>query len=526
MVRKYILLLLILFNCSLYSLPTMEQQAKIVDFMQNRAIFFIGYPGSGKGTQGKTIAKQLGIHHLSTGELFRTEAQKGTPIGLQMAEYMNRGDIIPKEITFEFLRHELSNPKYRNGFILDGYPKNLESCTFVLQTLHELGFDTSMALYFNICHDEVVRRLTGRLHCSNCEIDFHKEYLPPKNEMRCDQCDGVLEARADDSEESIHKRLNVYENNTGHVLYTFDEMGIMYEIDAKKDISTITDDIYNILINKSINPNVRGSSYYLRAPLPGEEKKSIFHNHIDAATQSLLCELVTRIEDLSPTFQNKIYPINHLYLGPQTIDPNFSDVYAHLPNFHYIRNATDEAFATGKMGANGFDYEQIRTTLEVVSEYPNYGIMTELEEEIFDKKFDINDVETIVVDRGNTPDIIDWTQLEGWQERLIPNIPLYELHHGFDIAKLPDETTPPIEIDQLMRLCSQNGFNLGGWFIFSKRTVWSYRCNEFSNDHYENAMNTLNEQALQLRSIVKTLAPERPSSSSCSLEKVHAIWRF
>lgn len=526
MVRKFVLLLLILFNCSLHSIPTPEQKEVVNEFIQNRAIFFIGYPGSGKGTQGKIIASELGIQHLSTGELFRAEAQKGTAIGLQMNEYMKRGEIIPKELTFEFLKNELSDPKYRSGFILDGYPKNLECCNFILKTLQELGFKPSIAMHFDLSRDEVISRLTGRLHCNTCEKDFHKTYLPPKNEMICDACGGALESRFDDSEAAIHKRLNIFEQNTGSVIYTFAEMGILYVVDALKNITNITDDIYEILIKKSVTPNVRDHSYYLRVPLPGEEKKSIFHNHIDACSQDLLCELVTQIENDSPSFQNKIYPISHLFLGPQTTDAEFDDVYSQLPNFHSIENATHEAFATGKMGAYSFDYDQIRRTLEIVSQYPNQGVMTELEEEIYDRNFNNQGEEIIVVDRGYTSDIIDWNELEGWQELLIDNIPAFELHHGFDIAKMPGETTPPIELERLMDLTSKNGFQLGGWFIFSKRTVWSYRCNQFSNDSYENVLETLNKQALHLRSIVQTLCEDRPFSSSCSLEKVHAIWKF
>lgn len=520
MFKKFIILFLLPLYCWAHDLQ------QISDFMHNRVVFLTGYPGSGKGTQGKKIADLLQISHLSTGELFRAEAKKGTEIGLAMEAYMNRGEIIPKELVFNYLRQELSDPKYRHGILLDGYPKDQESCVFIMQTLKDLQYDPALALYFEITRDEVVARLTGRLHCADCEIDFHKVYLRPKEENTCDFCGGELVSRDDDTVAAIHQRLDMFEFKTKPVHAIFKTMNIFMSLNAAKTPDEVTDEILATLEKKANEQIYQKGSYFLRNPKKGEEHLSVFHNHIDAKDHLLLREIVRQIEADSLDYQNKIYPVRNLLLGPQTRDPAFSDVYMALPNFHPINNASDEAFCTGKMGDVGFNYDQIRSTLSVVSQYPNQGVMTELEEEVYCKVFKGDLYNTIIeIDRGNTPDVIDWTQLPGWREKQIDNVPLFELHHGFDLAKEPGQENLPIDLEILNQL-TEDEFSIGGWFVFRKDNCWAYRTNEFSNDSYECCMERLQKQALQLRAVIMQMKGDSSFESSCSLEKVHAIWRI
>merc|ERR1712000_289616 len=145
-------------------------------------------------------------------------------------------------------------------------------------------------------------------------------------------------------------------------------------------------------------------SYFSRPPFEGKPRSSVFHNHIDAKSHTLLREIIEKIDLKSKTFQNKIYPISSLQLGPQCFNPEFSEIYAKLPNFHRISDALEEAFSTGGMGTETFDYNQILATLETVSEYPdNNGIMTELEEDIFELEFDYDGNQKILLDNGETP---------------------------------------------------------------------------------------------------------------------------
>lgn len=501
-----------------------SEKEKIGDIIRNRVIFFIGYPGSGKGTQGKRLADELNIRHLSTGELFRSEVNKGTEIGIQMNVYMQSGQVIPKELTFEYLRNELSKPEYRAGFILDGYPKNLESYEFITKTLRDLQFEPLAALHFDISRESVLERLTGRRHCNRCEHDFHLLFLPPKKENLCDYCEGDLEQRKDDSEQAIKKRLDVFEESTTSVVKEFKNAGLLMRMDAKKSAEEVYKDIISTISELGRRQIQEGGSYYLRNP-QGYENSAVFHNHIDAKSHSMLRSIIHKIEEVSLHFQNKIYPVSYLQLGPQYQDKEFESIYCKLPNFHSIDNGSDEAFSTGKMGDKGFNYEQVNATLKVAFQYPDQGVMTELEEDIYQKEFDLKGEGKVVLQRGNTSYTIDWSKLEDWKDKQIPNGPRFELHHSFDVAKKDEELLPPIDVSVLSNETTKQGFQTGGWFIFRNKGKWSYRSNEFSNQSYDTSLSTLHSQALQLRTLVTKLLPNRELTSSCSMEKVHAMWR-
>ncbi len=264
------------------------------------------------------------------------------------------------------------------------------------------------------------------------------------------------------------------------------------------------------------------SSYYLREPQ--QENSSVFHNHIDACDRSCLESIIQEIEMDSPHFQNKIYPVAYLHLGPQTQDPAFSTIYPRLPNFHPIKMAENEAFSTGKMGVEGFNYDQVKKTLKIAFSLIGKGVMTELEEDIYSEEFDENGISIGVNNRGNTSYTVDWTQLSEWATKKIQQIPRFELHHGFDIKKLENEKAPPIYPEHLCNETTDAGFNVGGWFIFHKKNIWSFRSNEFSNQEHAECLEILKNQSAQLKSIVTKILPGRDFTSSCSLEKVHAMW--
>lgn len=497
---------------------------RVVDILQNKVMFFTGYPGSGKGTQGKRLSELLNIRHLSTGELFRAEAAKGSEIGKKMASYMLKGEVIPKELAFAYLRNELSKPKYRQGFILDGYPKNLESHENLMETLRELQMEPLAAIHFEITKDLILDRLTGRLHCNECEHDFHLKFLPPQKNNICDDCSGPLEARDDDSKESILKRLDVFEKNTRPVIEKFQQNQILFNVDASKSPDQVQSDILNLIMDLGKKQILKGGSYFLRIPRE-QENSSVFHNHIDAKNHYALRGIVKKVEQLSTDFQNKIYPVQALQLGPQLQKEEFKDVYQALPNFHSINLAEDEAFSTGKMGEAGFNYDQIQATLETCFSYPGQGVMTELEEDIYAQFLDEAGRVRVTLDRGDTPYVIDWNKLPGWKEKQINHVPKFELHHGFDLPKKPHEVGPPIDLAALSQITTILGFQTGGWFIFRNPRQWAYRSNEFSNGSYDEALALLQSQAKILHKTVLELRPDLSVTNSSSLEKVHAMWR-
>jgi hypothetical protein len=281
-------------------------------------------------------------------------------------------------------------------------------------------------------------------------------------------------------------------------------------------------------------PQGATQSYYL-SPLTEEERSTRWHNHIDAENQDTIRDIVRRVQALHPTSQNKIYPIRDLLLCGQVSEPKFSGVYGDLPNFHVIKNAWEEAFTTGKMGEGKFDYALELDTLKIVSEYS--PAMSEVEEDLYELSYDFDGNETVARDDGDTKGGLDWDLLPGWKERLIPNVPLYELHHAVDVTKInPHEK--PFPMETLRDALAEAGFDIGGLFMFKKKGFWAYRTNEFSNETYVQAVQKLRDQAKRLRGIVTDLLSRSettgcnetgklpPFTSACSLEAVHAIWKF
>lgn len=494
--------------------------------LENRVIFFTGYPGSGKGTQAHKLSATLDIVHLSTGELFRKEAKTGSEIGKQMARYMELGQIIPQELTFEYLETELSKPKYRKGFILDGYPKDLECCRFIIRLLKKLQFIPELAIHFSLPRQEVEDRLTGRLHCKNCELDYHLTKVPPRKPGVCDVCEGSLEARLDDTIESIRKRLDVFEQKTQPVLDEFKKLHIYHQVDADASPRMVSQELIS-LIARQLEAE-REHPYFLRPPsLEEVDNSQVFHNHIDAESEDVLREIVEQIEYGEPTFCNKIYPIYQLELGPQIHDPQFAHLYQNLPNFHPIDpNRHREAFATGKMGS-AFNYGQIRKTLAVCQLYRGRGVMTELEQEIFSSEEENHLVRSEESNERERATLLAEVKKElGESCFSLATIPKFELHHGFDIPKKAGDVNPPIEPSVICSLSTKIGFSVGGWFIFRKSNTWAYRSNEFYNGSYEDAMSKLKTQADSLNQVLNELSDLNPFHSGYSLENVIAIWRF
>lgn len=331
-------------------------------------------------------------------------------------------------------------------------------------------------------------------------------------------------------------------------------------VDATRSPSTINRDILQQLEGKVCPPR---DSYYLCGDLSGEDsgvlatkRSTKWHNHMDAESDVLLHTLVKRVFAKYPDGQNKVYPISHLILGPQVNSKEFESVYYRLPNFHPIQEAVDEAFTTGAMG-DSFDYDFTLATLEVCFEHPNRGVMTEVEEDLFEieQLGDFSDVSAsanvkITRDDGDSVTSIDWSRLPGWRERMISSVPAYELHHGIDLPKKEGETRPPIDLASLSALTNDTAnrnssetndavLHTGGWFIFAKADRWAYRSNEFSNQSYDECKAKLLKQFTAIRkhfdALLLSLSAEkgdegekgkRQYKNSASLEKVHAIWRI
>ncbi|MCK4847847.1 MAG: adenylate kinase [Candidatus Heimdallarchaeota archaeon] len=185
-------------------------------------LIMLGAPGSGKGTQAKFITKKYGLPQISTGDLLRDAVKRETVLGIKAKEFLNTGTLVPDEIVLELLKERLLNDDCSNGFILDGYPRNLAQAK-------QLANITTIDLVVNIEVDYslLVTRITGRRTCKKCGAIFHLEFNPPKQENVCDKCSEELFQRADDNEEIVKKRLETYENQTKPLIEHYSKQDIL-----------------------------------------------------------------------------------------------------------------------------------------------------------------------------------------------------------------------------------------------------------------------------------------------------------
>ncbi len=185
-------------------------------------LIILGAPGSGKGTQAKFIAKDYGIPQISTGDLLRNAIKDGSELGLKVKKVMNTGKLVPDDIVLLLLKERLNQRDCENGFILDGYPRNLTQA-------EDLEKITNILLVINIevDHGLVIERITGRRTCKKCGAIFHVKYNPPKDDETCDKCNGSLYQRGDDTEETVKKRLLTYKNETIPLIKQYERQGIL-----------------------------------------------------------------------------------------------------------------------------------------------------------------------------------------------------------------------------------------------------------------------------------------------------------
>ena len=203
-------------------------------------VVLVGPPGAGKGTQAQFIAAHLSVPKISTGDIFRANVSGGTELGKLAKEYMDRGELVPDEVTIAMVRDRLAEPDARQGFLLDGFPRNVPQAEVLKKMLAEWGTGLDVVLELRVGDDEVVRRLAGRRTCRSCGKVWHVEFDPPSREGVCDACGGELFQREDDSEETIRRRLEVYQQQTAPLISFYTEEGILVGVDAIGSVEEVT----------------------------------------------------------------------------------------------------------------------------------------------------------------------------------------------------------------------------------------------------------------------------------------------
>lgn len=200
-------------------------------------LIFLGAPGAGKGTQAQRIAARFGIRHASTGDIFRQATAEGSELGRAVKGYLDSGQLVPDELTSRVVE-ELVVAK-SDDYILDGYPRTLQQARDLDEMLGRRSQQLDLVLYFELDDAEAAKRLTGRLVCSKCGENYHREYMPPRASGVCDKCGGALRIRSDSSEEVVRRRLAEYHEKTRPLVAFYEARRLLRRLDA----STTPDEV-------------------------------------------------------------------------------------------------------------------------------------------------------------------------------------------------------------------------------------------------------------------------------------------
>ncbi|MCX5397500.1 adenylate kinase [Streptomyces sp. NBC_00102] len=205
-------------------------------------IVLVGPPGAGKGTQAAYLAKNLSIPHISTGDLFRANISQGTDLGKQARSYMDKGQLVPDEVTNAMAEDRMSQADAAGGFLLDGFPRNVGQAEALDEMLKSKGVALDAVLDLEVPEDEVVKRIAGRRICRNDSSHvFHVAYNQPETEGVCDICGGELYQRDDDNEETVRTRLEVYHTQTEPIIDYYREQGLVVTIPALGKVTEVTE---------------------------------------------------------------------------------------------------------------------------------------------------------------------------------------------------------------------------------------------------------------------------------------------
>ena len=208
-------------------------------------IIMLGAPGAGKGTQAKMIAEKYSIPHISTGDIFRANIKNGTELGKKAKSYMDKGQLVPDELTLDLIMDRFKQDDCKNGYVLDGFPRTIPQAEALDTALKAKGEKVDFAIDVDVPDENIVKRMGGRRACVGCGATYHVVYSPTKVEGVCDKCGEGLIVRDDDKPETVLNRLEVYHNQTQPLIDYYNEQGILKSVDGTVDMK----DVFNASVD-------------------------------------------------------------------------------------------------------------------------------------------------------------------------------------------------------------------------------------------------------------------------------------
>ena len=210
-------------------------------------LVLLGPPGAGKGTQAKEITKRYDIPHITTGDILRDNIKRGTDLGKEAKEYMDRGSLVPDDIVVSIVKDRLNEDDCKIGFLLDGFPRTVKQAHVLDEALEEMKIKLDNVINIDVAKEELINRAIGRRICKDCGVTYHIKFNPPSEDGKCDVCGGVLYQRDDDTEETVTRRIEVYNKQTKPLIEYYSKKGIIINVDGKQSIEGVFEDIVKFL---------------------------------------------------------------------------------------------------------------------------------------------------------------------------------------------------------------------------------------------------------------------------------------
>ena len=210
-------------------------------------IIMLGAPGAGKGTQAQMIAEQYHIPHISTGDIFRANIKNGTELGKKAKEFMDKGQLVPDELTVQLLLDRVAQDDCKDGYVLDGFPRTIPQADVLDQELTKLGDKVDYAINVDVPDENIINRMSGRRACLGCGATYHITFNPPVKEGICDTCGQELVLRDDDKPETVKKRLDVYHQQTQPLIDYYKNAEVLAEVDGTQPMDAVFQGIVEIL---------------------------------------------------------------------------------------------------------------------------------------------------------------------------------------------------------------------------------------------------------------------------------------